>query len=143
RYEFLDMDAVIEIEAGVSIPVIFETQGEAVFRSMEADLVRRLAGRTGCVVATGGGTIANPDNLEILKSCGTVVCLTADPQTILARVGSGEDRPMLDVEDKEKRITELMGKRAAAYAQADITVDTSTRSIDEVAHFIHESLQHD
>lgn len=143
HYQFLDMDTIIEAETGVSIPMIFETRGEAAFRSMEANLVRRLADRTGCVVATGGGTISNPSNLEILKDCGTVVTLTADPQTILARVGSGEDRPMLDVDDKEKRLAELMEKRAEAYAQADITVDTSSRSIDEVAQFISDSLKQD
>jgi shikimate kinase len=136
QYEFLDMDAVIEGEQGISIPQIFKTRGEAAFRSLEADLVGRLARRSGCVVATGGGTIANPKNLAILQTCGTVITLTADPQTILSRVGSAEDRPMLAGDDKEARIAALMEQRAQAYAQADITIDTSRLTVDEAARYI-------
>jgi len=135
-YDFLDMDTVIEKEAGMSIPQIFSSRGEPVFRRLESDLVHRLAAQSGKVVATGGGTIANPKNLEILKNSGTVITLTADPDTILLRVGSGEDRPMLKGENKAKRIASLMKERSHAYAQADLTVDTSSLSIYAVARHI-------
>jgi len=141
QYEFFDMDTVIEAETGMTIPEIFAAQGETVFRSLESDLVNRIAGRSGCVVATGGGVIANPRNLEILKKSGTLITLTANPQTILSRVGSGEDRPMLAGDNKEKRIETLMKARAHAYAQADITVDTSSITVDEVAQHIFDSLK--
>ncbi len=141
QYEFLDMDTVIETETGMAIPEIFDRDGEAAFRVMETDLVGRLAGKSGCVIATGGGTIVNPDNLKMLKNSGIVITLTADPQTILSRVGSGEDRPMLAGGDKTERIAQLIKKRAHAYAQADITVDTASRSIDEVAQFILDTLK--
>jgi shikimate kinase len=141
QYTFLDMDTVIETETGMSIPEIFDRRGEAAFRSMEADLVGRLAQRSGCVVATGGGTIANPKNLDTLKNCGTVITLTANPRTILSRVGSGEDRPMLAGDNKTERIAQLMEQRAQAYCQSDFTVDTSSRSIDEVAQYIYTTLK--
>ena len=139
--DYLDMDAVIEEEAGMSIPQIFSTRGEPAFRALESEMVERLTARNGYVIATGGGTIVNPKNLALLKKSGTVISLTADLETILARVGSGEDRPMLKGEDLEKRITVLMDKRAQAYAQADIILDTSTLSIDEVAQHILISLE--
>lgn len=135
-YDFLDMDAVIEKEEEMSIPQIFSSRGEPAFRALESDLVHRLAAQSGKVVATGGGTIANRNNLEILKDSGTVVTLTADPETILLRVGSGEDRPMLKGGDKAERIATLMRERASAYAQADLTVDTSSLNINEVARHI-------
>ena len=140
RYDFLDMDSAIEEESGMSIPQIFSTRGETVFRAMESKMVEKLAARNRYVIATGGGTIVNARNLEILKHSGTVVTLTADIQTILSRVGSGEDRPMLKGDDLRKRIAALMDERAHAYAQADMIIDTSTLTIDEVAQRIVTSL---
>jgi shikimate kinase len=140
-YDFIDMDSVIEEEEGMPIPLIFSRRGEPEFRALEAALVRRLAAQSGKVVATGGGVVANPKNLEMLRRSGTVVTLTADPGTILARVGSGEDRPMLQGGDKVERIATLMRKRAHAYAQADFTVDTSSMGIDEAARHIRSLLK--
>ena len=135
-YDFLDMDAVIEREEGMTIPQIFSSRGEPAFRALESDLVQRLATQVRKVVATGGGTIANRKNLEILKSSGKVITLTAEPETILLRVGSGEDRPMLKGGDKMERIAALMAEREDAYSQADIKVDTSSLGIDEAARLI-------
>jgi shikimate kinase len=141
EYEFIDMDAVIEAEAGMSIPEIFGRKGESAFRAMESDLVDRLALGSGRVVATGGGAVVNPKNLEALKRSGALVTLAADPRIILSRVGPAEDRPMLAGENKEERIRSLLKLREHAYAQADITVDTSSLTIDEVAHAILDSLR--
>jgi shikimate kinase len=141
NFEFIDMDAVIEAEAGKTIPQIFASQGEPVFRALESRLVERLAEKTGCVIAAGGGAIVNPHNLEIMKSCGVVITLTADVETILQRCGSGEDRPMLQGGDRLVRIRTLMEQRAPAYAQADIVLDTSSKSIDAVAQDIVDRLQ--
>ncbi|HSB72734.1 MAG TPA: 3-dehydroquinate synthase [Candidatus Methylomirabilis sp.] len=136
RYEFLDLDSLIEAEAGMSISQIFSTQGEEAFRAMEARMVERVTTRTGCVVATGGGAIVNPRNLEALRRCGVIVSLTAAPEAVLSRIGPGEDRPMLRGGDRRERIRELMERRASAYAQADVIVDTSSRTVEQVAECI-------
>lgn len=140
-YNFLDLDAAIETEEGISIPQIFAAQGESAFRELESRMVERMTDRTGLVIATGGGTIVNPQNLEKLKRCGIVVTLTADIQTILQRVGSGEDRPMLQGEDRVARIQALMDQRAHAYAQADIILDTSALNIQEAAERLMDRLK--
>jgi len=139
-YSFMDMDATIEAEAGISIPQIFSSRGEPAFRALESRLVERVAAQTRCVVATGGGTIVDPQNLDILRRCGVLIALTADIPTILLRVGAGDDRPMLKDGDRIERIRTLLERRAHAYAQADITVDTSSLSIDEVAQRIMDLL---
>jgi shikimate kinase len=141
EYEFLDMDATIEAETGMSIPQIFASQGEPAFRALECRVVEQVAQRCGCVIATGGGTIANRQNLDNLKRGGIVIALTADPETILLRTGSGESRPMLGKGDHMQRIRSLMEQRAPAYAMADITVDTSSSSIEEVAEIIVNRLR--
>jgi shikimate kinase len=140
-YDFLDMDASIEADEGMSIPQIFSLRGEAAFRALESSMVERITERKRCVIATGGGTIVNPQNLEKLKKCGILISLTADTDTILARAGAGDDRPMLREGDRRERIRTLLQQRAPAYAQADFAVDTSSLTIDEVAHRIFERLQ--
>lgn len=142
EYAFIDMDTIIEEEADLTIPEIFKTKGEAAFRSMESDLIDRLVLGSGCVVATGGGAVVNPRNLKALKKSGVLIALTAHPSIILSRVGAAEDRPMLAGDNREERIRDLLKAREHAYAQADITVDTSSLTIDEVAQTIRDSLRH-
>jgi 3-dehydroquinate synthase len=139
-YDFLDLDTLIAAESGMPIAQIFATQGEAAFRAMETRMVERIAVRTGCVVATGGGTIVNPRNLEVLKRSGAVIALTADPDTIIARIGPTEDRPMLWGGDRRERVRALLEQRAAAYAKADLIVDASAETIDSVVNHILDFL---
>jgi len=131
--EFVDMDTVIEGEEGISISQIFAERGESAFRELESRMVERMMNRTGLVISTGGGTIVNPRNMANLKSCGVVIALTADIPTILRRAGSGEGRPLLQAKDREERIRELLLKREPYYMQADITIDTSSLTIEEAA----------
>jgi len=140
-YDFLDMDAAIESEEGVSIPQIFSSRGEAAFRRLESRMVERIEGLSRYVIATGGGTIVNPQNLEKLLRCGILINLTADVQTILLRAGTGDDRPMLREGDRSERVRRLMEQRAPAYAQADMAIDTSSLTIDEVVQRIVDSLR--
>ncbi len=140
-YRFLDLDAEIEKEEGVSIPEIFASRGEPAFRALETAMVERVAGETGLVIATGGGTIVNPHNLDRLRSSGVIVTLTADVPTILERAGSGEDRPMLRADDRERRVRALLSERAPAYARADITLDTSRAGIEEAARRLLDLLR--
>jgi shikimate kinase len=141
KFEFVDMDARIEEEEGISIPRIFATRGEPAFRAIECRLVERIAERTGCVVATGGGAIVNPKNLELLKRCGVIIALTADEKTILLRAGQGDSRPLLQTEDRLERIRTLMKQREPFYSQADIILDTSSLEIDQVVQSLAERLK--
>jgi shikimate kinase len=138
--EFLDMDALIEAEAGTTISEIFSSQGEPAFRAMESLMVDRLAERSGCVVATGGGAIVNPQNLERMKRSGVVITLTADIPTILRRSAGENTRPLLQTEDRMERIRSLMAQRAPFYALADFVLDTSSLNIDEVVAILLDRL---
>jgi len=140
-YKFLDLDTEIEAEAGMSIAEIFSSRGEPEFRALESRMVERIAKKTGYVIAAGGGTIVDSKNLARLKGCGIIVTLTADIQIILQRVGKGDDRPMLWEGDRQERIRTLLEKRESAYAKADIVLDTSSLSIDEVAQNLMERLR--
>ena len=93
--EFVDMDTLIEAREGRSINQIFAEAGEPYFRQLEANLCEELTARPELVIATGGGTLVPPQNLQVMETGGLVVCLTCHPDTLWQRIGQSEDRPML------------------------------------------------
>lgn len=129
-WEFIDTDWEIEETTGLSVLEMFRKHGEVRFRSEEALVVRRLEEKAHCVIATGGGTILNPENWEIIKNMGLVICLYASLDTILERVSNRNDRPLLKRSREE--IEELWSSRQAFYNQAQIIIDTTDQDIDGV-----------
>ena len=130
---FIDTDKLIEKEAGIPIREIFEKFGEAHFRGLEREIVKKVTEEEGVVIAVGGGAIVNPANLADIKRHGIVVSLTASLEVILSRVERNLDRPLLKVEDKLGKIKELIADRAPFYEKADNTVDTDGKNPEQVA----------
>ncbi|MFQ5988317.1 MAG: shikimate kinase [Candidatus Methylomirabilales bacterium] len=133
KVPFYDLDELIEQETGLDIPAIFRERGEAVFRELEREVVSHLSGIHGCIIATGGGTIVDPENLQRLRRHGEIICLTAAPERILERVEGMEHRPLLWHADKLDRIKEVMRIRAPVYAQVGEPIDTTDLTVEEVA----------
>ena len=140
---FVDLDAKIEEEAGRSISEIFAAEGEAAFRAMEKDMVRRMAARRGLVISTGGGTVKDAASVAELKKNGAIVCLTATVDAVLARTAHVGDRPVLDRKDagdRRRAVEDLMAERRALYEVADYSVDTSELSplqvVDDIIGYL-------
>lgn len=130
---FVDTDVLVERSAGRSVAAIFASDGEAAFRVAEKRAIREALQVPGAVVATGGGAIVDPENLAVLRAAAPIVCLTARPDVILARVrAAGPTRPLLRDADPAARIAALLAARATAYAEADLTIDTSARALADV-----------
>ncbi len=72
---FLDADAVIAEEAGMTIPEIFAREGEDGFRARESAVLADLGKRSGIVLATGGGCVTREENYDLLRQNGTVFWL--------------------------------------------------------------------
>ena len=141
---FLDLDKSIEKEAGQTVPQIFKREGEAGFRRLEKQAVERAAGLQGYVVATGGGVMMDEDNIRTLKSSGVLICLTASPDVILKRTEAAlASRPMLAGGNVRERIEGLLRLRAPFYAQADVTIDTTDRLVNEVVEEILKKVWHE
>ncbi len=134
---FVDLDRQIEKEAGRTVQQIFEQDGESAFRKLEGKVVREAARLKSQVIATGGGVMCNEENVQALKAGGVLVCLTASADTILERtLGSPGSRPLLAGGDPKERIGELLKLRAPYYARADVTIDTTHRTLQEVSEEI-------
>jgi shikimate kinase len=132
-FRFADTDALIVADAGRTIPEIFECEGESGFRDRETAILRSQSGAESTVLATGGGILGRDENIRLLRSMGPLVCLSARPAVILERTRPWQERPMLARSaDPHRTVESLLSERAPCYAQADLTVDTSDRTIEEV-----------
>ncbi len=121
---FVDADTKIEEAAGMSIPDIFETRGEAEFRSGEARVISRLLDGGPQVLATGGGAFMNPDTRALIRSKAMSVWLKADFDVLMKRIKRRTDRPMLKTADPSATLRQLMDARYPVYAEADVTVES-------------------
>ncbi len=138
---FLDTDDLIEREAGIPVKEIFKRFGEERFRELERKVIGMVAsGRfgDGIVLSTGGGAVVDISNRETLKGWGTLVCLKASVDTILERIGDGDERPLLSRGDKKRIVAELLRKREPAYNEADLIVDTSSKDMEEIVGIIED-----
>lgn len=122
--DFVDSDREIEARTGVSIPTIFEIEGEEGFRKRETQVIAELARRSGQVVATGGGAVLRQENRDIMRMGGFVVYLNAPPHVLLERTRHDRNRPLLQVADPLLRLTELLSHRDQFYREvAHLVVD--------------------
>ncbi len=139
---FADSDHELCARAGKSIAAIFADHGEPHFRAMEREVIAALAADPNrCVIATGGGALVDDRNFSVLSAAGVIVCLSARVDVIAKRVAP-HPRPKLLESGKplEETIAELMAARAAAYAKAEITIDTSEISPEEAAERVLQAV---
>lgn len=135
QWRFVDLDQVIEIEAGKPIPKIFEEEGEAGFRAREQAALKKTLRRTFQVIACGGGIVTVPENISLMKNGGHVFCLRASLKTVRERVGKDPNRPLA------AHLEELFEKRKPMYAQFEHQIDTDRgdqrRVVREIYHQIN------
>ena len=130
---FVDADTELENRLGVSIPTIFEIEGEAGFRDREEATLADLTQFLDVVLSTGGGAVLRAANRARLKENGTVVYLHADPLVLWERVRHSRNRPLLQTSDPRNRLATLYDERDALYREVADHVIESDR--DEVMRF--------
>jgi shikimate kinase len=125
--QFVDADAELERRLGVSIPTIFEIEGEEGFRDREESVLADLTCLANVVLSTGGGAVLRPNNRARLRENGTVVYLHAEPTTLYGRVRHSRNRPLLRTADPLARLAELYTVRDALYRETATFVVESDR----------------
>lgn len=132
---FLELDRLIEGEAGMGLGPLFELHGESHVRQLEQRVLKDVLdkGRP-AVLATGGGVVTNVESWELLKARSTTVWLKATPQQHWDRVvQQGDMRPMKNRSRARHELEQLFDMRAPLYERADIVVDTSDSDVAGVA----------
>lgn len=129
---FVDADHEIEEAANLTIPEIFDVFGEAYFREGERRVIDRLLSQGPQVLATGGGAWMDGRTREAVAEAGVSIWLRADFDVLMERVRRRSGRPLLQAADPEAVMRRLLDEREAVYAQATLTVQSSTAPHDAV-----------
>ena len=137
----VDIDQRIEEEQKKKIADIFEKEGEAHFRHLEKEMVRRVCADTNLVITAGGGAVLDSENMETFKKNGLVVSLEATAETIYQRVKDSKHRPLLKGGDVMGEIRRLLESRKPFYAKANMTFKTDGKSAVQVADAIATALE--
>jgi shikimate kinase len=141
KLRFVDCDHEIERRCGVSVPLIFDIEGEAGFRAREMQVLAELTALEGIVLATGGGAVLAEANRRRLAAGGTVVYLCARPEDLYERVRQDRNRPLLATPDPLARLRELFAQRDPLYREiADLVVDTGHQTVQSLARSLVDQL---
>ena len=137
-WQAVDIDTLIEEQAGDTAAGVFRSGGEGAFRAIESQVIERVAAMHNVVVATGGGSVLAESNRAAMRRKGFIVCFDARPETIAARIQDStahvSERPLLAGGNPLAKIIELKSERDAIYAQADFIIQTDELTPDQVTH---------
>lgn len=139
--DFYDSDHEIESRTGVTIPHIFDVEGEEGFRRREEEMIDELTQLQNIVLATGGGAVIRDINRKHLKNRGTVIYLHADIEQLLERTSRDKNRPLLQTGNPREKLEELMATREPLYREvADIIIKTDQQAVNSVINDILQKL---
>jgi shikimate kinase len=143
---FHDTDDLVAGRADKPVRELVASEGWPVFRELEKEVIGDLAGTDGSVISLGGGAVLDAQNVEALKEKGLFVWLFADAETIMRRLEEDQSgsalRPSLTGKPVDQEVPEVLGEREPIYRRiADLVVDTSRRTVEEVAAAIGSGLE--
>jgi shikimate kinase/3-dehydroquinate synthase len=137
---FRDADQEIELAAGCSIPELFARYGEAAFRDGERRVIRRLLAGDPMVLAFGGGAFMDERTREATRAEAISVWLRCSLPTLLRRVATRDNRPLLNGVDREETLRRLIEQRHPVYAEADLIVDCGDEPPDYTTSCVMDAL---
>jgi XRE family aerobic/anaerobic benzoate catabolism transcriptional regulator len=131
RVPFVELDALVERDAGLSLSAIFSLHGEAYYRRLAREVLTGFLAETGAaVVATGGGVVTDREAFRLLTRRCHTVWLQATPEDHWKRVlAQGDVRPSAASPHAQEELRALLKAREPLYAQAELAVDTSALGI--------------
>jgi shikimate kinase len=157
---FFDLDLEIETQLGKPITQIFQDEGAAFFREIESEILIELSKLNDAVIALGGGTLLEIENLLVVQRSGISICLKSIPEEIWKRIEDTDKRKLIAGPDTygrvlsgttqiHKRIEYLMLVRQSGYEQSDIMIDVTHKTVPQIVqeililletyHFIHQT----
>lgn len=138
---FIDSDHELEARTGVSIPLIFELEGENGFRDREETLLDELTQHSNIVLATGGGAVLRANNRMRLRQRGLVVYLKADVNELLQRTRFDKNRPLLRTPNPKAKLEALLLERDPLYREvADVIFDSSHQSVPTLTRMLEQQI---
>lgn len=138
---FIDSDEEIQQRTGVTIPHIFDVEGEAGFRQREANIIQELMKLDNIVLATGGGVVLSEQNRDALCGNGIVVYLKSTVHDLWQRTRHDRNRPLLQTDDPRARLNDLYEQRDPLYTRvADLIMPTGKQSVHSLVLQLQQEL---
>lgn len=126
-YEFIDLDHVLEEQAGMSIAEYFSSFGEESFRELESEVLKKTQYPENAVISTGGGLPCFFDNMQWMNEHGKTVYIKLSPKTLADRLEKGKaKRPLLHDKHGDELIafiTDKLAERESFYLQSAFIAD--------------------
>jgi shikimate kinase len=151
-WEYYDLDKIIEEHTRKKIREIFEKHGDAYFREIEREQLKRISTGDNLIISLGGGTISSGNNLELLKKNGQIIYLKTSVESVYNRLLYKNDRPLLKINELDlpkeeilEKINAIFRKRQPFYEQADFIIETENvsvgKTVDLLAKIINNHLK--
>lgn len=145
--DFIDLDLEIEARLAKPIAQIFRDEGAAFFREFESEVLIELSQLNNAVIALGGGTLLEVENLLVVQQSGISICLTTTPEEIWKRIEDTNKRQLIAGPDTQervisnttqihKRIQSLMLIRKSGYDQSNIMIDATHKTVPQIVQEI-------
>jgi shikimate kinase / 3-dehydroquinate synthase len=139
---FVDLDVVIEQKAGMPISDFIAKVGEPAFRDAESTALQDVLNGDGRIIALGGGALLRDENRALAESAGTIVCLYAKLETLLARLSDDDNRRPLLAGNLEQKLPALLEKRGEHYRSFSPRFDSAHLDPAQIAWQIQVTLGH-
>lgn len=150
RFNFFDLDKLIEQKFGMAVTLLFEEYGEDHFRKLERECLQMLANENkDFICALGGGALMNGDCLNIIKNSGILVYLNVKESILISRLKNKTKRPLLlnsdgtvkSEEELKTLINSMLAQRKPIYGQADLSIlIKEERPLEIVASLVHNKV---
>ena len=137
-YRYVDIDEEIEKTSGKKISEIFLKQGEAHFRVLERDKIKKICEKNNQIISLGGGAFEKEENRIIVLANAEVIYLKASAKEIFNRIKNEYHRPLLSKNISVERISSIMLNREKNYKKADIIISTDNKTPEKIAKEILE-----
>jgi len=136
----IDLDHVIETNAGMSIPQIMEQQGEAAFRNLETSALKAITNEKESVIALGGGALLREENCQFVENNGRVILLMADLDTLCERLNESHNKRPLLAGNLREKLSSMLAKRSEHYRSFPLQIHVDGRSAEDNAFQIQIAL---
>ena len=135
-YNFIDVDKIIEIDAGKTIKKIFEEDGEQYFRDLEEKITINILELKETIVSLGGGAIINKNIRGSIKKNSYNIYLNVNIDILTKRLQNSKTRPLIYKKNLKKELINLIGNREKFYRKADLVVKNEKNIIETTENII-------
>ncbi|OGG03647.1 hypothetical protein A2W14_01830 [Candidatus Gottesmanbacteria bacterium RBG_16_37_8] len=142
KWPYIETDDYIANSAGMKISELIISKGIRNFRKLERQAVIDAIKHNPAVIATGGGVVENPENMNLLKKKGRIIYLKGDPAILAGRIGNDQNRPLLTSSNNMKEdLINLYHKRKKLYRNwADLIIEVNNQNPSKTIKKIMEKI---